>query len=421
MDNSNNNSWTPPNSPAGNGATPPAPSIPQNNPPQTPASWSGNPSPVTVSPNPPDSPAPVQTPTENSLPYQPPFFTAPSSPAWPVQDTPAVGVDIPATPNWPPVTSQQNPLSTSTPFMTPSQVNTPQTLDVNTPGTSSFSATEPAATPLANPAVQDNFGLNQIPGSSMNTQTPLQTQYLSSTPYSQGFSDQSSFPSTLDNPYGSPVQPPPIDGGPQAPAWAPPQTTSSSPDLPQSKTDPEGADIGTSGNQANPQQYNAYETTPNTTPPVNQSEQAPTDLSHLISSSESTTGASQIQPETMVVPQTTPEIPAIPTEHKGGIPKWIIGLGVGLLIIVAGASAYFILGIGQSPKNTSLPATEAPPENQTVATPAPITPPVSQQSPVPEATNSPANFGELQGSGATPQATSAADLLKARQQQQQGR
>lgn len=180
-------------------------------------------------------------------------------------------------------------------------------------------------------------------------------------------------PSSLDNPYGAPVQPPPIDGGFQnlqtppstEPAWSPP------------------APVPT--------------------------EQAPTDLSHLISSSEPNAQAT-IQPETIVMPQTnTPNVPIIQTESKGGIPRWVVGLGVGLLIIVAGASAYFILGIGQTPKNTSVPATEAP-------TTAPVATPASTPQEAPAATGS-ANFGQLEGSTSTPRASSAADILRVRQGQ----
>lgn len=162
--------------------------------------------------------------------------------------------------------------------------------------------------------------------------------------------------SPLDNPWGAPLQPPPIDG-PIAP----------------------------------------------------QSESTPTDLSHLIGND---TISTEPQPatatsETLVVPSTNsaPEVPTLPTEgNHRGIPKWVIGLGVGLLIIVAGASAYFILGIGQPPKTSSVPATEAP--KQEIKPP----PPVSKPSPESAATGS-ASFGELEGSK---QATSAADLLRQR-------
>lgn len=182
-----------------------------------------------------------------------------------------------------------------------------------------------------------------------------------------------STPSTLDNPWGAPSQPPPIDGGNQT------GTTLNIPTQPQ--------------------------------------EQAPTDLSHLINNSQPETNHPEgeaTQPETLVVPSNgSPEVPNIPTEagHKG-IPKWLIGVGIGLLLVVVTASAYFILGIGQSKNSTSVPATQT---NQQIKPPAPVatpaTTPVVQPSPstTPTATGS-ANFGQLGGSAQ--QATSAGDLLR---------
>lgn len=83
------------------------------------------------------------------------------------------------------------------------------------------------------------------------------------------------------------------------------------------------------------------------------------------------------------------------------------------MLVVAGASGYFILGIGQPPKTpTSIPATQTPKTTRQVK-PPPVATPIPQ--PSPEATGS-ANFGQLGGAAASPQATSAADLLKQRQQ-----
>jgi cytoskeletal protein RodZ len=154
---------------------------------------------------------------------------------------------------------------------------------------------------------------------------------------------------------------------------------------------------------------------------------APTDLSHLINNPQPETV--QPAPETLVVPSApaaNPEAPTVSTEsHKGGIPKWLLGIGGGLLIVVIGASAYFILGVGQPAKTTtSIPATtvsrtaeEVKPAQQPVAAPAAT--PVAQPAQQPAATGS-ASFGALQGNNATASAqpSSAAELLRQRQLQQ---
>lgn len=186
--------------------------------------------------------------------------------------------------------------------------------------------------------------------------------------------------SPLDNPWGAPSQPPPLNGSqaPIQPSWMNTSTMTS-----------------------------PVET------PVVPTESAPTDLSHLISGNNNASAESTIAPaETLVMPSAlaaNPEIPNLPAETHKGIPKWVIGLGTVLLLFVIAASAYFILGIGQPAKpTTSLPATTE------VKPPVPAAVPTSQPAAEPAASGS-ANFGELGGSG-TPQATSAADLLRQRQQ-----
>lgn len=147
-------------------------------------------------------------------------------------------------------------------------------------------------------------------------------------------------------------------------------------------------------------------------------EPAPSDLSHLVNASEEINPAGQepaiplAQPETLVPGGvgTGTEIPNVPTEetHKN-FPKWIIGVGVGLLLAVAGASAYFILGIGKTPPPASIPATTT--QENTIA------PPVIQPTVVPTIaipTASPSAGVSLPGGSGT-QATSAADLLRQRQ------
>ncbi|TSC65629.1 MAG: hypothetical protein CEO21_365 [Microgenomates group bacterium Gr01-1014_80] len=153
--------------------------------------------------------------------------------------------------------------------------------------------------------------------------------------------------------------------------------------------------------------------------PDSQSEPAPSDLSHLVNPAEEPAPAyappAALQPDTLV-PSTangSAEVPNLPVEgNHSGIPKWVIGVGAALLLAVAAASAYFILGFGKgAPAPESTPATteqpaQAPPAVQTRPIPTIATP---------TATGS-AGFGTLPGGGGT-QATSAADLLRLRQGQ----
>lgn len=160
-------------------------------------------------------------------------------------------------------------------------------------------------------------------------------------------------------------------------------------------------------------------TTPVTSEPIStppQVENAPTDLSQLIAnntltSTEVNTQASAT-PETLIVSQAnsvSPEVPTLPVQGHHGIPKWLIGVGIGLLIVVAGASAYFILGVGQDPKTTtSVPAVTE------VNNPAPVVTPAPQ--PTSEATTS-GSFGQVEGNASAQSPTSAAEILRQRQQQ----
>lgn len=210
--------------------------------------------------------------------------------------------------------------------------------------------------------------------------------------------------SPLDNPWNAPAQPPPIDGPAPTPTptWIPPDNP----------TPPSQEMAVPMEASANPAGIESHPTGMEPNPIVGES--APTDLSHLLGNNSSETPAQTPPdgPETLVMPSSypnaAPEVPNIPTEDHKGIPKWLIGVGIGLLVIVASASAYFILGVGQPSKNTeSVPAQIS---KQTVKTPPPIATPAPQPA-APVSTGS-ANFEELEG---TQQATSAADLLRQRQ------
>lgn len=145
----------------------------------------------------------------------------------------------------------------------------------------------------------------------------------------------------------------------------------------------------------------------------------PTDLSQLVD-----------QPMTMPNMGSTPAadpnqtVPsAVPTdvtkvinegEHKS-IPVWIWVVGGIVLLLVIGASAYFILGIGQSApaETTSIPA------EQTVSQQPPLTNPPAPiiQPSVAPITGTSSTFGNLQAtpSSSTATGSSAIDLLRQRQ------
>lgn len=379
--------WPPPAQTQGGTITPS--SSPIN---QSPSSWAPPASQPTSSLNPtpqPDSPSSANPAPQNT---------------WSAPQTPPI-----SNPDF------QNPLSssptldysTNSPFST-----SPNTQPWNAPQDNSSSFTAPAENlPPAVPPVAD---LSNPYFSQPQTQPNLNNTYSEPPPAQQATPQNdlvsSPQPSTggtpLDNPWGAPSQAPTIDGTQfSQPAPADMQTTA---DLSQS-TAPAWTLPTTSNDTSNSQ------TTADTA-------SVPTDLSHLITNNNAPQAEEVSQAntsETLVMPSAaTPDIPTIPTESKKGVPKWLIGVGIGLLILVAGASAYFILGVGkplQAP--TSIPA-QVNDSNQQVKPPAPIvTPPPAEASAQPDANGS-ANFGQLEGSGtpaSSPQATSAADLLRQRQ------
>lgn len=262
--------------------------------------------------------------------------------------------------------------------------------------------------------------------------------------------DTNSFPptattSSLDNPFNVPTQPPTIDGGlPPAPASTMSNIQTSNSQLTSPVIQPETpswqlptASIATPDSildqpttTLNPQDI--YTASQPPTAPTSPSEQAPTDLSHLIPDSPVNTQPEQpvyippvTQPETLIVPPDGNEVgPSIPTTEEGHskIPKWVIGVGIGLLLAVAGATAYFIWpGFGNTANvtpTTDQPAViESTPQTPIAAPTATPTPALDGS--LPDGSNS--GFGSVDGSTtATPTPpTSAADLLRQRQQQGQ--
>lgn len=250
----------------------------------------------------------------------------------------------------------------------------------------------PASTPgwPTNPA-------EQLPPSG-----PVELQDIGEQTYTDPLQAGSTSSSPLNNPWSTPAQSPAIDN--QPPPINPIELQNIPADISE-PSQPTWMPI-TPLPETSP---GLTESTPlqSATPSPAQSEPAPTDLSHLI------TNNSRPDPESLIVPPTSPEVSTtLPAENHKDIPKWLIGLGVGLLLIVTGASAYFILGIGQPPKTSSIPAEQT--EKPTIKAPAPIATPVaSQPSPAPADSSNPANFGQLEG-GNSPEATSAADLLRQR-------
>lgn len=301
----------------------------------------------------------------NSTPAQPS-----PAPAWPPapQDptpiwTPPVQAPPEPTSSWTPTATSTTPTLPSTapvwptPQVTPTPIQSGPTPDASSP---TWPTPQPTASSWTPPV-----------------QTPPQSEPAPTfTPPAVPAPTSSLSP--LDNPWGSPAQPPPPPMQPTQPSW-----------------------MGVNTNTA-------------------PTESIPTDLSHLISNNDSSQQQpTQSVPENLVVlstPTPTPDVPTLPTQDHKSIPKLIIGLGVGLLILVLGASAYFILGIGQpAQETTSIPATTAPQAAQ-VKPPAPIattTPAVTPRPAEQSTASSSANFGELGGSvNASPAATSAAELLR---------
>lgn len=354
MDNPND-----PNSTNNPNYSPPSGPSPSSGPPNQPFPNVGN-----IPEPPPTQPEPTPPPLTNSDPS--PSWPPPSDPNPPMAQAPSS-----PPPTWPatpvPEGENQNQPATWTP---PDQsMPQPEPISATPEPTPPSSGAEPTPTftpPPPATAPSETQSANQ-PAEAAGSEPAL---------------------SPLDNPWGAPVKPPPIE-------------------QPQAATQPSWTNIPT--NPTDEQTTNA--------PPAAPAEATPTDLSHLISNNNQPEQAAQPASETLVIPSTAtpaPEIPTLPTQNHKGIPKWLIGLGLGLLLLVGGASAYFILGVGQPTKTTSLPATTTP-ETSEVQLPPPITTPTEQaQSSEQTAATGSANFGELQDSGSQG-ATSAADLLRQRQ------
>lgn len=212
------------------------------------------------------------------------------------------------------------------------------------------------------------------------------------------------------SPFSSPATPPAptfeSTNQQSSPSWSSPSLTGQSEMPPWSAptslggpaTEPAGTGQGPSGSSVPP-------------------EAMPTDLSQLVSNPESSTPPSLPAPtENLIVPPTSEMNPIVTGGGSSGFPKWILAVGAVILLAVAGASAYFILGIGRpQPATTSVPA-EQPPITTPPKALIPTKPPET-----PSSSTSSATFGGLEGSAqtaaSTTSASSALELLRKRQGQ----
>ncbi|KKS13994.1 MAG: Minus agglutinin [Candidatus Daviesbacteria bacterium GW2011_GWB1_41_5] len=150
-------------------------------------------------------------------------------------------------------------------------------------------------------------------------------------------------------------------------------------------------------------------------PPLTMAEAGPTDLSHLVGNIPTASVQPEVtQPETLVTPSGN-EANQVVGGGGNGFPKWLLFAGgFVLLLVVAGASAYFILGFGQQEIPPVQPGAEQTPP--TVSTQ--VIPPTLPPQPTVPASTSSGSFGGVSGEPtASPSGTSALDLLRQRQGQ----
>lgn len=159
-------------------------------------------------------------------------------------------------------------------------------------------------------------------------------------------------------------------------------------------------------------------TAPSASSPNGLEDAVPTDLSHLVGDPGTQTNpvAAPVPTETVIVPQSQEATQAV---TGGGLsfPRWLIAVGVVVLLAVIGGSAYFILGVG---KTQSTAESQSP----TSSTPSDTSSFVPVEVPV-EVTSTPSGgLGGLVDEGLTPsptgtssaqKGTSALELLRQRQ------
>lgn len=371
---------------------------------------------------------PVNNPApDNTLPAQntPPDLSSILGTATPPPNQSAL---TPTPSPWPDPGLSSQPIPTQSAFSSIDQ--SPSSANLSSTGPDSLSSVPPI---LTESAYLDNTTSPLFnPPTSNPTQTPTLPDYSASPPSAQPLSSGVDTVSST-NPWSNPLVQSPLNQSASSDSQLQPEPPSTyTPSPPAANLD----------NQSQPEQVAPIPTfTPpeaNQTIPTEQPlapdysqpqpavepepsakiiEPAPTDLSHLIPTQNGNGGNEGqpvyappiMQPETLVVPGNGNGTvnPTLPTENNSnGFPLWLIGVAVALLLAVAGASGYFILGIGQpqNPKaTTSLPAVQQP------------SAPLIQQNTVQTTTASGSTtFGQL--SGSQPTASSAADLIRQRQQ-----
>lgn len=288
---------------------------------------------------------------------------------------------------------------------------------------------DPSATPI--PPFSDLAGVppsQSIPQTNPNPDSSINQPPQSSMPSSI---TSSNFPPP--NPLAPTISENPIDIPQSSPTGAPLSPSANFDNFTDQTKQPTPPTLTfstiTQANSVPPTNPLDFTSTPPQTPGIDSPEPAPTDLSQLtentnsVSSSPADIYTPQVSaPETLVVPSTPSSTPTtVTTQHRRILPVLALVGGIIVVLIVAGASAYFILGIGRPSTTQSLPIVQQPPlTNPPPQAPTPPALPAPTTAPPADGSSS---FGELNNgeSGSNPDATqgptSAADLIRARSQQ----
>lgn len=380
--------------------------------------------PNSTDPNNPNSPVPpasggqpdlsASTLTANPLDqsFPAPSVTPPDTFAPPVSTPTDMSAMAPTDQSWSTLPQQSPPTDNSSSIWTPSPTSTYTNLNDLTPPPATSSLDNPFNTSSQPPITDGGLPSTSVP------ELPLTPPMVTPPPEPAFDNTQTPDFQSQFQPQPAATTPPPSQ--PEVPSWQPPvaPVVNPEPTLSQPTTTLNPQDIYTSS------QPTSAQSGPEISTPQVPPEPAPTDLSHLIPDSpineQPVYAPSVTQPETLIVPPDGNQVtPNIPTENNHSkIPKWIIGVGVGLLLIVAGATAYFIWpGFGQQATTADVVTTESLPATvPSVQQTAPTTPAINPIS------GTGSGFGSVDNSASssaiTPVATSAADLLRRRQQGQ---